>query len=86
MYGKRRIVVAKDNRVSIQGSRSGKGGSYHPVGKLELCCGKWNSILVGDCRHPRGVWVGEYPTKSEAKSQLLSAYKSSSHCVDPKEI
>jgi hypothetical protein len=80
MYGKRRIVVSRDNRVSIQGSRSGKGGSYHPIGKLELCCGKWNSILVGR------VWVGEYITKTEAKKQLLWAYKTSDHCLFPEEI
>lgn len=78
--------MGRDNRVSIQGSKSGKGGSYHPVGKLEFSCGRWNSILVGDCQHPRGIWVGDYKTKNEAKQNLLRAYKASDHCLWPEEI
>ena len=86
MYGKRRLVIGRDGRVSLQGSKSGKGGSSHPVGKLEKWTKQWSAVMVGDTLHPRGVFVGDYDSKKEAAKALLLEYKTSDHCLFPEEI
>lgn len=86
MYGKRRVVVSRENRVSLQGSKSGRGGSYAPCGKLEFMSGKWNAIGLRNDGLPSGVWVGEFDTKQEAKRALLVHYRSTDHCLFPEEI
>lgn len=47
MYGKHRVVLEKNGRVSLCGSKSGQGGTYNPIGRWHKREGIFFANLVG---------------------------------------
>jgi hypothetical protein len=81
MYGERRIVVARDGRVSLQGSSSGRGGSFHPMGNVGRANKGWSAFGLKDEGEYGKVYVGTYSTRDQAKNALLQHYKSTTRYI-----
>ena len=80
MYGKRRIVVARDGRTSLQGSE-GRGGSYHPMGNISKTIQGWDVTGLQDEGVYGQVYIGTYSTRDQAKNALFQHYKSTTRYI-----
>ena len=82
MYGKRRIVVSRDGRTSLQGSVSGRGGSYHPMGNIYKSNTGWEVTGLQDEGTYGQIYIGTFKTKQHAKNALYTHYKTTTRYID----